>query len=304
MAQAVVVGAANMDIGALSGAALRPRDSNPGVVRAMPGGVGRNIAHNLCLLGVDTALITALGEDAFAAALRRNAAQIGLSLRHSVTVSGSRTSTYVYVAGPDGDMVAAVNDMDIYEHLTPQALAPKLPILNSARVVVLDANLPPRTLRWIGEHCTAPLLADPVSAVKAERLRPLLPRLRAMKPNRLEAEVLSGVAIHCVEDAVRAGTVLLDQGVEQVYLSLSGEGLVALERHRAPLHVPCSDVQAVNTTGAGDAMVAALAASLLHGLELPQSAQYAMAAGALTSAARETICDQMSWAHLKEMIRK
>ena len=61
MPQAVVIGAVNMDIGAISTAPLREKDSNPGRVRTALGGVGRNIAHNLCLLGVDTAMITVLG---------------------------------------------------------------------------------------------------------------------------------------------------------------------------------------------------------------------------------------------------
>ena len=61
MPEVVVIGAVNMDIGAVSSAPLVARDSNPGRVSTSLGGVGRNIAHNLCLLGVDTAMVTALG---------------------------------------------------------------------------------------------------------------------------------------------------------------------------------------------------------------------------------------------------
>ena len=63
---AVVVGGVNMDIGGVSAGPLVPADSNPGAVRMSLGGVGRNIAHNMALLGVDTRLLTAFGADRYA----------------------------------------------------------------------------------------------------------------------------------------------------------------------------------------------------------------------------------------------
>ena len=66
----VVIGGVNMDIGAVSGARLGARDSNPGRVTTSLGGVGRNIAHNLCLLGEQVAMVTVLGQDGFAQSVR------------------------------------------------------------------------------------------------------------------------------------------------------------------------------------------------------------------------------------------
>ena len=59
----VVVGGVNLDIGGRSLAKLVPEDSNPGQVRTSLGGVGRNIAHNMALLGLDVRLLTAFGDD-------------------------------------------------------------------------------------------------------------------------------------------------------------------------------------------------------------------------------------------------
>ena len=58
-----VAGAVNVDIGGRSAGPLVGRDSNPGTVTVSMGGVGRNIAHNLRMLGVKVSLLTALGED-------------------------------------------------------------------------------------------------------------------------------------------------------------------------------------------------------------------------------------------------
>ena len=59
---AVVAGGVNVDIGGRSFAPLVAQDSNPGTVRLSLGGVGRNIAHNLALLGTDVHLLTAYGD--------------------------------------------------------------------------------------------------------------------------------------------------------------------------------------------------------------------------------------------------
>ena len=69
---AAVVGAVNMDIWGRSFDMLIPRDSNPGEIRFSPGGVGRNIAHNLRLLGVETEMLTALGGDVWAGQLEES----------------------------------------------------------------------------------------------------------------------------------------------------------------------------------------------------------------------------------------
>ena len=61
---AVVIGGVNMDIWGRPAIKLVLHDSAPGFVSMTPGGVGRNIAHNLCLLGLNVGLVAALGDDA------------------------------------------------------------------------------------------------------------------------------------------------------------------------------------------------------------------------------------------------
>ena len=61
----VVIGAVNMDICGRPDKAPRLHDSNPGTVSFSAGGVGRNIAHNLCLLGMNVKFIAAIGDDVY-----------------------------------------------------------------------------------------------------------------------------------------------------------------------------------------------------------------------------------------------
>ena len=131
-----------MDIG---GQSLRPSDRRGLQSRSgadEPGGVGRNIAHNMALLGLDVRLLTAFGDDLYAQRIAASCGELGIDISQALQVPGGSTSTYLYLNGPDGDMALAVSDMDICQKLTPQFLSSRLTLLNNAQLIVADANLP------------------------------------------------------------------------------------------------------------------------------------------------------------------
>lgn len=286
--RAVVIGGANMDICGAPAGELRLRDSNPGTVELRPGGVGRNIAHDLRLFGMEVSLVTALGGDVNGEALSAGCAGLGIDLSMTRILPDRRSSTYLYITDETGDMLCAVNDMDITEQITPEFLAPRMERLNGFDAVVLDANLPAETVAFLAENCTAPLYADPVSAAKAERLRPALGKLRALKPNMLEARTLTGE-----ETPEAAARRLLDEGVQNVFISLGGDGLLAANPNRM-MRLACEKVSAVNCNGAGDAAMAAIVCAGTLGLSLEECAIAAARAGALTVMSPETNAPELA----------
>ena len=290
---AVVCGGVNIDIGAHSFAPLRDKDSNPGKVELSLGGVGRNIAHNMRLLGVNVCLLTAIGGDSRASQVEQSCRELGIDLSHALRVPEGRTSTYVFVGDSDGDMAVAVSDMEICEKLTPDYFASHLELLNGATAVVVDANLPRDSIAYLTEHCTAPVFIDPVSTVKAEKLHGLLGRVHTLKPNRIEAELLSGVKITDEATLRQAAEALLAQGLSRVFISLGGDGVLAAQRDEMQL-VPICKAEMRNATGAGDAMMAALVWSFLAGQSLVESAASGTAAAAIAVESEETINPAMS----------
>ena len=296
-----VVGGVNVDIGGRPAAALVARDSNPGAVHSSLGGVGRNIAHNMALLGVEVHLLTAFGDDVSAQKVAASCGELGIDISHALQVPGGTTSTYLYIAGPSGDMELAVADMEIYEHVTPAFLASRAALLNTAQLVVVDTNIPAPSIRWLAENCTAPLFADPVSTTKAEKLRPILGRLHTLKPNRLEAELLSGVSITDVDSAGRAAEALLETGLRRVFISMGGDGVLAAD-HSGQIHVPCIPGKMVNTTGCGDAFMAAIAWAYLEGTDLEGTARAGLAAASIAMESAETINPSMSVEEIRSRI--
>ncbi len=337
---AVVVGGVNMDIGGRPHQKLVAQDSNPGQVRMSLGGVGRNIAHNMALLGVDVRMLTAFGDDLYAQKIAASCGELGIDISHSLQVPGAATSTYLFLSDEQGDMALAVSDMEIYAHVTPSYLSAQrglldnaqlivfdtnIPaetiawlaehlavsdmeiyahvtpsylsaqrgLLDNAQLIVFDTNIPAETIAWLAEHARVPLFSDPVSTAKAEKLRPVLGKLHTLKPNRIEAELLSGVPITDEASLHRAADVLLETGLRRVLISLGGDGIFAAD-HRERVHVPCYPGKMVNTTGCGDASMAAVAWAYLEGTDLLGTARAALAAGAVAMESAETINPAMS----------
>ena len=257
------------------------------------GGVGRNIAHNMALLGLDVRFLTAFGDDLYAQRIAASCGELGIDISQALRVPGGSTSTYLYLNGPDGDMALAVSDMDICRKMTPQFLASRLTLLKGAQLIVADANLPAESLRFLADHGAAPLFVDPVSTVKAEKLRPILGKIHTLKPNRMEAELLSGVAITNEESLRQAAQVLLDTGLRRVFISLGSRGLFAAD-HRESLLLPCRPAAPVNATGAGDAFMAGLAWAYLEGTDLRGTALAGASAGAIAIEGSETINPALS----------
>lgn len=299
---AVVVGGVNMDIGGRSFASLVAEDSNPGAINMSLGGVGRNIAHNLSLMGTDVQLLTAFGEDIYGQSIAASCSELGIDVSHALRVADLPTSIYLFIAGPDGDMAMAMSDMQIADRISPTYLASNLQTLQNAQVVVCDTNIPAESLVYLAENCTAPLFCDPVSTIKAEKLRPILHRIHTLKPNLLEAQLLADMKIDNKKDVDKVAAKLLEKGVHRLFISMGADGMYAATKDEQ-MWLPNLPGTVVNTTGCGDAAMAALVWSYLEGTDLKGTAMAGLAAGSIAMESRETINPAMSATALRQRMQ-
>lgn len=291
----VVIGAANIDIGGTPYKPLIPGDSNPGVIKMSYGGVGRNIAHNLALLGVNVELITAIGDDTLGKEMLQKCESIGMDTSLSIIVPGAASSTYLFINDDDGEMNLALSHVDIMENITPEYIESLSDVINSAAIVIADCNLPQKTLLRLKDTCKAPLYIDTVSVSHADKIKGHLDGIDTIKPNLLEAEFLTDMIIENEYDCLEAAHALIEQGVRRVFISVGPHGMLAADKDHAlmagryPTDVKC-------TTGAGDSAMAAIIWSSLkeggNGLEAPVKA--ANAAASATISVDPTIHPAMS----------
>lgn len=299
----LVVGAANMDITGSTHNPLTPGDSIPGRIRYAPGGVARNVAENLARLGSSVELLAAVGDDVFGRGLLASAESAGVGVQASWVMPGQPTSSYLSVHGPDRDMAVAINDLGIVECVTPSLLASRQALLQQARALMLDCNLPVEALRWLFENVAhAPVFVDAVSAFKCRRVLPWLPRIHTLKVNRLEARALSGVTQDGADGTAAVADWLHGQGVFRVLLSLGDHGVYWSEQGGAHgLQAPLP-VRVVNVTGAGDALMAGLLHQTLRGAPLRQAVRFASACAAMTLLVPEANHTGLSEAAVEQLL--
>ncbi len=297
-----VCGGLNVDIGGTPDHTLIANDSNPGSVRISLGGVARNCAHNLCLLDRRVMLFTAYGDDQYKGLVEQQADLLGIDLGASMCIRGEKTATYLFINSPDGNLELAINDMQICSRLSPEYFEKHLQEINRAQCLMIDANLPIESIAYLTEHVSVPIFADMVSETKAKRMIPYLKKFYAIKPNHLEAQILSGIAVTDEESAKRAGEAILQTGVSQVFLSRGKEGILVVTKDGA-YQVDACTADPVNMTGAGDAALAALIAATMKGSDPVLAARYANAAASIAIESETTVSEKMSPKQVEERVR-
>lgn len=279
----VVIGGANMDIVAQAGTPLIESDSTPGNIRCAPGGVARNVAENLARLGQDARLVSVAGNDPFGTLLIQATCDAGVDVTDFRVLPTCRTSTYLSVHGVDGDMTVAVNDMGIIESITPDYLRSVQMRLQGASSWVLECNLPREAVQWLFENASKiPVFVDGVSTAKCSKLLPWLSHIHTLKVNALEAQTLSGLPVNSVHEAQLAAIALHHIGVHHVVISLGAAGACWCDANGLVGHQEAHKVTVVNTSGAGDALLAGLVHANQIGMTLPEAVQWAMACAELT----------------------
>ncbi len=283
-----IVGGMNVDISGTSDSKIILGDSNPGKVTLSLGGVGRNIAENLILLGKSCRMVTVLGDDLHAETIRADCRRIGLDLSACETIPGAKSSTYLCINDINSDLMAAVADMSICEMITPHFLKKHLDVLNGAEFVIVDANIPPASAAFLADWCESPLIADTVSIKKASRLSPCLWRLLAIKPNRPEAELLTGVPIRGTQGLDDAASELLNAGVRNVFISLGSLGVYYADQTHHGIQ-SCIPGSLVNTNGCGDSFLAAASLSLMSGMSIAEAALLGQASASICAEAESAV---------------
>ena len=266
-----------MDLSATLQDAFIAADSNPGHVEVGYGGVARNIAHNLALLGARTQLLTVFGGDLFGGLLHDYCKQQKIDIHLSEKQSHMRSGLYLCINNHGGEMIAAVADTEAVRAITPEWLAKRSGDINSSDYVVADTNISEDSIRWLMEHVTAPLFIDGVSTTKAHRVvnalrKSKLPYLHTLKLNLKEALAVTETSTYA-----EAAQCLLNWGVAHVYITLSSEGVYCRNAAQEWLF-PALPGEIVNTTGAGDAFLAGVVFAYTKGIDFPQTAQYGLMA--------------------------
>lgn len=300
----VVIGAAMIDLYGKSFNPLISNDSNPGRIVMHPGGVSRNISENLARLGIQTSLITSLGNDSFSEIIRRNCLEVGINLSHSYESKTDPSTMYVAILDTNGEMNLALSDTTAIDNMPKSHLESKEVILENADILVVDASLPYHLMEYIvrrfPEHR---IVLDPVSIGKAKQLRDLVGKFHTIKCNKLEAAYLSSTNIESLEDVKLAGQRLLAKGITQVFITLGADGVYYCSTESSGF-VSSKAKSIVNVSGGGDAFTAGVVYGMLGKMAINDIAEFASVASAISLESMLTVNPELSIEKVREYTQK
>jgi pseudouridine kinase len=268
------------------------RTSNPARAAASPGGVARNVAENLALLGVPVRLCSRVGDDDAGALLLRGLVARGVDVRAVAVGPGESTAQYVAVLDPGGDLVLGVAAMDVLAGVGWAEVAAAWPA-DPGDWVFLDCNLAGDVLAAAlarARRDGTRVVVDAVSTPKVVRL-PTLAGIAVLVANLDEARALLGArsaaptpARDPLDDAADLAVRLVAEGAGSVVLTAGARGAVVADGTGGARAVAAPAAAVVDVPGAGDALVAAALARLVAGDDLLDAVRTGVRAAALTVA--------------------
>ncbi|MFH8556874.1 ribokinase [Streptomyces celluloflavus] len=278
MYDVLVVGSANADLTVRVGRRPGAGETVLGTdLVESAGGKGANQAAAAARLGGRTALLARVGGDAYGELLLAAQRAAGTDVAPVIVDGAARTGTAMIIVGPDGDNSIVVSP-GANAALTPQDVAAAADIIAGSAVLSLQLEIPMETVRAAAASAAAAgarVVLNPSPA--PESLAPeLLAAADPLVVNEHEARQLSGRADGEPGEWAHA---LRDQGARSVVITLGGDGALVLDASGIG-EIPGVRVEAVDTTGAGDAFTGALATRLARGDGLADAARFAVRVGA------------------------
>jgi len=225
--------------------------TNEASVTKTAGGVSRNIAHQLALLGVDVQLISVFGNDSDGDWLKQICTNAGAKLDASITRQGL-SGKYTGILNVDGSLFTAFISNEAFHLITPKHLEKNKDILRAASYLLADANANVDTIEWLfrfSDKTNIPLILEPVSVPQARKFRNVdLKGLYLITPNEDELPVLCSEKAMFTQHQIEE---LIDKGVQNVWLHNGKLGSAIYNKERSiTLHAP--EIDMVDCTGAGD----------------------------------------------------
>ena len=299
-AEIVVVGSVNVDLVAQVTTLPLPGETVLATSYAeFPGGKGGNQAIAAARLGRRVAFVGRTGDDAAGAWLRSVLADEGVDVRELKQLTTQATGRALVIVDAQAEnsivVIGGANAALGVEHVD-EAAGP----LRDAAVVVAQLEVPVDAVRAAARHARGLFVLNPAPA---QRLEDELMRLvDVLVVNEGEFETLTGKPLGADPPARKAqlGERALPRSV---VVTLGGRGaLVWHDGEMTP--VPAPVVSVVDTTGAGDTFVGALADALSRGEALPAAARWAVCAASLSTSSLGATTAMPSSAEVRELEAK
>ena len=247
-----------------------------------PGGKGSNQAVAAHRAGADVTLVTKVGKDVFGKVATDFYKSEGMNVDYILEDEARETGVALILVDENSAqneivvVPAACSNITMAEVEKCRSLIENASILLLQHEINFDAQY---AVIDIAHKAGVKIVLNPAPACEVPE--EALKKIYCVTPNETEAQVLTGVEVKTLEDAQKAARVFLDKGVKNVVITMGSMGAFATDGEKSEL-VPRLSVNAVDTTGAGDAFNGGFLMALSEGKDLFTALKYGNATGALS----------------------
>ncbi|HVU83531.1 MAG TPA: ribokinase [Puia sp.] len=278
----VIIGSSNMDMVVKADHIPVPGETLIcGSFLMNPGGKGANQAVSVARLGGESLFICKVGNDVFGKQFTHlfNDEQIDTSF---VLPDESLPSGVALITVDKGGENSIVVASGANANLFAKDIEPALNEIGQASVLLVQLEIPMETVHYAVGYAAAKgvkviLNPAPANILSAELLR----QIDILTPNETEAGMISGTRVTNMETAKKAAAIIRDKGVKNVVITMGKQGALICHQ-KGFLQLPAPEVEAVDTTAAGDVFNGALAVALSEGKTLEAAVEFACEASAIS----------------------
>ncbi|WP_413731570.1 ribokinase [Sodalis sp. RH20] len=241
------------------------------------GGKGANQAVAAAKLGAEVMMVSKVGEDLFADNTVNNLVRHGVDTRYVETVAGVSSGVAPIFVDPDSHnrilIIKGAND-----HLGAQDIDRASEQLKGCRLIILQLEIPLATvyhaIDFAARH-QVPVILNPAPATRELDIAYAC-RCDFFMPNETELEILTGMPVDSEEHILLAGRSLLAKGLKNLIITMGHRGSMWLSGNEV-YRVDPVPVDAVDTSGAGDAFIGCFAHYFVARGDIKQAMRYASA---------------------------
>jgi len=282
MGRVYVAGSINMDVVATADRHPKVGETVAGQqVLYFPGGKGANQAVAAARLGARTTLIGRLGKDSFGAELKAFLGGQGIDLGYLQETAQAHTGTAIITVAAADNTIVVIPGSNALVSADDVSVVP----LVKGDVAVSQFEIPLPTIAAFFRRARAAEATTLLNPAPAQKFgRELLELVDILVLNETELGFLAGTELSDSDEAVRIIDVarqLQAHADQTICVTLGKRGVLALAGQEE-FPVPGRVVKAVDTTGAGDCFVGALAAQLADEVPLRTALAFANAAASIS----------------------
>ena len=245
-----------------------------------PGGKGANQAITIARLGGEVTFVSKIGMDLFGL----QAIEIYKSERINtdyVNTDQKSPSGVALISVDSFGENSIIVAQGANRSLTTEDIDNAIDQIKEADILLMQLEVPLEVVEYaakIANESGVKVILNPAPAALLNNS--FLKNIHTILPNRIEAEMLSGIKVTDMESAHRAAVAIGEKGVDNVVITLGKDGAYLKEKEHYKM-IPGKEVETIDTTGAGDVFCGAFSMRLAEGYSLTESVEYANTAAAL-----------------------